>query len=207
MYMLYPNLEYEKKLRAKGVGLIAGVDEAGRGAWAGPIVAGAVILPENISIPELKDSKLLTAKKRDELYDIIIKKSLFYSVGIVDHDIIDKIGISEANLEAMNKAVAGLKKIPEFLLMDFLPKKEINIINNLPHCLIIKGDKKVFSIAAASVIAKVTRDRIMISYDKKFSKFGFASHKGYGTKKHREAIVANGICSIHRRSYKPISEM
>ena len=185
MYMNYPNLEYENKLREKGIKVVAGVDEAGRGAWAGPVVAGAVILPEGIDIPELKDSKLLTSKKRDYLYDVIIEKSLFWSVGIVGADIIDMYGISEANQEAVNKSIAGLKTIPEFLLIDFLPKKEVQIINNLPHYLIIKGDKKVVSIAAASVIAKVTRDRMMKNYEERFPDYGLGAHKGYGTKKHR----------------------
>ena len=207
MYMNYPNLEYENRLREKGVKIIAGVDEAGRGAWAGPVVAGAVILPEGIDIPELKDSKLLTPKKRDYLYDVIIEKSLFWSAGIVGADIIDMYGISEANQEAVNKAIAGLKITPDFLLIDFLPKKKVEIINNLPHYLIIKGDKKVVSIAAASVIAKVTRDRMMGDYDEKFSEYGFGSHKGYGTKKHKEAIFSSGLCPIHRRSYKPMSEI
>ncbi len=205
--MDYPNLLYENKLWNNGVKLIAGVDEAGRGAWAGPVVAGAVVLPEDISIPELKDSKLLTPKKRDFLYDVIIEKSLYWSVGIVGSDIIDMYGISEANQEAVNKSVAGLKVRPEFLLIDFLPKKKVEIINNLPHQLIIKGDKKVVSIAAASIIAKVTRDRMMSDYEEKFSDYGFGSHKGYGTKKHKEAIFTNGLCPIHRRSYKPMSEI
>jgi ribonuclease HII len=205
--MNYPNLEYENKLRTKGIKLIGGVDEAGRGAWAGPVVAGSVILPEDIDIPDLKDSKLLTPKKRDYLYDVIIEKAISWSVGVVGADIIDMYGISEANQEAVNKAIAGLKIVPEFLLIDFLPKKDVQIINNLPHYLIIKGDKKVVSIAAASVIAKVTRDRIMNDYEEIFLDYGFASHKGYGTKKHREAIFSSGLCSIHRRSYRPMSEI
>jgi len=207
MYMNYPNLEYENKLREKGIKVVAGVDEAGRGAWAGPVVAGAVILPEGIDIPELKDSKLLTSKKRDYLYDVIIEKAISWSVGVVGADIIDMYGISEANQEAVNKAIAGLKIVPEFLLIDFLPKKDVQIINNLPHYLIIKGDKKVVSIAAASVIAKVTRDRMMKNYEERFPDYGLGAHKGYGTKKHREAIFAKGLCSIHRRSYKPMSEI
>ena len=131
--MNYPNLLYEQELRGRGFKMIGGVDEAGRGAWAGPVVAGAVILPENIDIPELKDSKLLNPKKRDYLYDVIVEKSLYWSVGIVGADVIDMYGISEANQEAVNKAIAGLKERPEFLLIDFLPKKNVQIIDNLPH--------------------------------------------------------------------------
>lgn len=203
--MKYPNLLYENKLRKQGFKIIAGVDEAGRGSWAGPIVAGAVILPANIKIPNLKDSKILSCLAREKVYKIIIKKAFYWSTGIINNEVIDEKGISQTNLDVMNKAIKNLKKKPNYLLIDFLLKKKIKIINNIPYFLIKNGDKKICSISAASIIAKVTRDKIMVSYDKKFSKYGFAKHKGYGTAYHRAMIEQHGICKIHRKSFKPMS--
>ncbi len=203
--MDYPNLLYEKNLKKQGFKIIAGTDEAGRGAWAGPIVAGSVILPFGLEIEGLKDSKLLNSQKRETLYQIIIEKAISWSVGIVPEDIIDKIGISEANQEAINKAVAGLEIKPDFLLMDYLPKKKVEIVFNLPHQLVKKGDRKIVSIAAASIIAKVTRDRIMKKYAQKYTDYGFDSHKGYGTAYHKKMLFQKGLCKIHRKSYRPMS--
>ena len=205
--MKYPNLLYENRLKKQGFKIIAGVDEAGRGSWAGPIVAGAVILPANIKIPNLKDSKMLSPLAREKVYKIIIKKALYWSAGIISNNIIDKEGISQTNLDVMNKAIKNLKIKPDYLLIDFLSKKKINIINNIAYFLIKKGDKKICSISAASIIAKVTRDRIMVSYDKKFPNYGFARHKGYGTTYHRAMIEKYGICKIHRKSFRPMSNI
>ncbi|MEA2088336.1 MAG: ribonuclease HII [Patescibacteria group bacterium] len=205
--MKYPNSLYENKLIKQGFKTIAGVDEAGRGSWAGPIVAGAVVLPANIKIPDLKDSKMLSPITREKVYKIIIKKAICWSAEIISNKIIDKIGISQANLDVMNKAIKNLKKKPNYLLIDFLLKKKIKITNNIPYILIKKGDEKICSISAASIIAKVTRDRIMVSYEKKFPNYGFAKHKGYGTAYHRAMIKKYGICEIHRKSFKPMSNL
>ena len=205
--MNYPNFLYENRLRKQGFKIIAGVDEAGRGSWAGPIVAGAVVLPVNIKIPDLKDSKMLSPVAREKVYKIIIKKAFYWSTGIIRNNVIDKKGISEANLNVMNKAIKNLKKKPDYLLIDFLLKKKIKITNDIPYFLIKKGDKKICSISAASIIAKVTRDKIMVSYDKKFSNYGFAKHKGYGTAYHRKMIEKYGICKIHRKSFRPMSNL
>ena len=180
--------------------LICGVDEAGRGPFAGPVVAGAVILslddPER-EILYLNDSKKLSEKKREALYDEIMEKAVSVGVGIVERDVIDEINILQATFLAMQKAIAALDPQPDYILADAVTIPKIVI----PQEGIVKGDAKSVSIAAGSIIAKVTRDRIMYEYDKLYPEYGFASHKGYGTKAHIEAIKEYGMLDIHRRSF------
>lgn len=176
---------------------ICGIDEAGRGPLAGPVVAGAVILPKDCDILYINDSKKLSEKKREELYDEIMDKAVSAAVGIVDQGVIDEINILQATYRAMREAVNKLSHRPDILLNDAVTIPEIDI-RQVP---IVKGDAKSQSIAAASIIAKVTRDRMMLEYDKLFPEYGFASHKGYGTKVHIEAIKQYGPCPIHRRTF------
>ncbi len=176
---------------------ICGIDEAGRGPLAGPVVAGAVILPKDCEILYLNDSKQLSAKKRDELYDEIIEKAICAEVGIVGPAVIDEINILQATYEAMRTAVSKLKIKPQILLNDAVTIPDINI-KQVP---IIKGDAKSVSIAAASIIAKVTRDRLMIEYDKIMPEYQFASNKGYGSAEHIKVLKEIGASAIHRKSF------
>ncbi len=176
---------------------ICGIDEAGRGPLAGPVVAGAVILPKETKILYLNDSKKLSAAKRDELYDEIKEKAVALSVGIVSPERIDEINILQATYEAMRNAIKKLERTPDILLNDAVTIPDISI-KQVP---IIKGDAKSVSIAAASIIAKVTRDRIMLDYDKVYPEYGFAGHKGYGSATHIEAIKKYGACPIHRKTF------
>ncbi|MFI3260164.1 MAG: ribonuclease HII [bacterium] len=192
--------KYEKDLYKQGYKYIAGTDEAGRGPLAGDVVAAAVILPEDFELEGLNDSKKLSAKKRDLYYDIIIKECLAYSVEIVSAEKIDEINIYEASRLAMNNALDKLEIMPDYILSDAMPLKREN---SLP---IIHGDALSLTIAAASVIAKVTRDRMMEELDEKYPQYGFKKHKGYGTKMHLEMIREHGILDIHRKSYKPVKE-
>lgn len=177
--------------------LICGIDEAGRGPLAGPVVAGAVILPKNCEILGLNDSKKLSEKKREELYDEIMEKAVAAAVGIVGPGRIDEINILQATYEAMRQAVGKLSKAPELLLNDAVRIPDIT----LPQVPIIKGDAKSVSIAAASILAKVTRDRLMYEYDKIMPEYGFASNKGYGSKMHIEALQEYGPSPIHRKTF------
>ncbi len=186
---------YEKKYREYG--RLCGIDEAGRGPLAGPVVAGAVILPENCEILGINDSKKLTAKKREVLYDEIMEKAVAVSTGIVSPQRIDEINILQATYEAMREAVAGLGTEPDLLLNDAVTIPEVII----PQVPIVKGDAKSVSIAAASIIAKVTRDRIMVEYENRFPGYGFASNKGYGSAEHIEALRRLEPTPIHRNSF------
>ena len=177
--------------------LICGIDEAGRGPLAGPVAAGACILPSDHDILYLNDSKKLSARKREELYDIITKEALAYCVGLSSPERIDEINILQATYEAMRQAVGKLSKAPELLLNDAVRNPEIT----LPQVPIIKGDAKSVSIAAASILAKVTRDRLMYEYDKIMPEYGFASNKGYGSKMHIEALQEYGPSPIHRKTF------
>lgn len=188
---------FEKDAYKEGIKFIAGIDEAGRGPLAGPVVAAAVILPENISIRGLNDSKKLSEKQREELYNEITEKAIAYEVGIVDEKIIDELNILNATKMAMEIAVESLKVKPELLLIDAVKLDGIQI----PQKSIIKGDSLSVSIAAASIIAKVTRDRFIEEMDSVYPEYGFKKHKGYGTKEHIEAIKKYGICPIHRVSF------
>lgn len=190
-------LKYEKELYLKGYEYICGIDEAGRGPLCGPVVAAAVILKKGDKIEGVNDSKKLSEKKREEIFEIIKERAVAYSVGIVDEKTIDEINILEATRLAMKKAVEGLNIKPEYALVDAEKKVPINV----PYTPIIKGDALSESIAAASIIAKVTRDRMVIEMDKKYPEYSFAKNKGYGTKEHTEAIKKYGLCDVHRRSF------
>ena len=189
--------EYEKKLYDKGIKYIAGIDEAGRGPLAGPVVAGAVILPKGKRILYVNDSKKLSEKKRDELFDVIKEEALSYGIGIVSPERIDEINILQATYEAMRTAIHKLSVTPDILLNDAVTIPMVDI-KQVP---IIKGDAKSQSIAAASIVAKVTRDHLMEEYDKLYPEYGFAKHKGYGTAAHIKAIKEYGPCPIHRRTF------
>lgn len=190
-------LTYEKEYREKGYRLIAGVDEAGRGPLAGPVYAAAVILPENICIPGINDSKKLSEKKREELFSVITEVALAYAICSVDAETIDRINILNATFQAMNGAVAGLEIRPDFVLIDGNRISGMEI----PHETVVKGDAKSMSIAAASILAKVSRDRYITEMAKKYPAYGFEKHKGYGTKAHTDAILEHGPCPIHRKTF------
>lgn len=189
--------EIENEYRSKGFELICGVDEAGRGPLAGPVYAAAVILAPNTIIKGINDSKKLTEKKREELFEEITQKAAAYSVYSVDEKRIDEINILNATYEAMNGAVNGLRIQPDFVLIDG------NRISGmtLPCETIVKGDAKSVSIAAASILAKVSRDRYICDVAEKYPEYGFEKHKGYGTKAHTEAILKYGPCEIHRKTF------
>ena len=192
---LYAMKAYERKYGQYTY--ICGIDEAGRGPLAGPVVAGAVILPEDCEILYLNDSKKLSAARREELYDEIMEKAVSVGVGMASPARIDEINILQATYEAMRQAVGQLKAKPELLLNDAVTIRDIVI----PQVPIIKGDAKSVSIAAASIIAKVTRDRLMVQYDEILPGYGFAQNKGYGSKEHIEALKSLGPTPIHRRSF------
>ncbi|MBR1797172.1 MAG: ribonuclease HII [Clostridiales bacterium] len=192
---------YENEYLGQGLELIAGIDEAGRGPLAGPVVAAACVLDPKVRILGLDDSKKLSAKKRDELYDKIIEYALCYEIRSVDADIIDEINILEATKRAMRECVKGLENKgfkPQVLLIDAVKLEGTDVPVIVP---IIKGDANSNSIAAASILAKVTRDRMMEEYDVTYPGYGFAAHKGYGTAAHYKAIRELGMCPIHRRSF------
>ncbi len=186
---------YEKKYES--CGLICGIDEAGRGPLAGPVVAGAVILPRDCQILYLNDSKKLTARRRELLYEEIMEKALAVGTGVVSHARIDEINILQATYEAMRQAIEKLGMEPDILLNDAVTIPEVT----LKQVPIIKGDAKSVSIAAASVIAKVTRDRMMVEMDQKYPGYGFASNKGYGSAAHIASIREMGPCEIHRKTF------
>ena len=196
-------LSYEQELYKKGIKLIAGTDEVGRGPLVGPVVAAAVILPKNYYLEGLDDSKKLTEKKRDKYYDIIYKDAVSVGIGIVDAKTIDEINILEASRLAMKKAVEDLKIKPEYILSDAMKLDN----QSIPYTDIIHGDALSESIAAASVIAKVTRDRMMYDLDKEHPEYGFAKHKGYPTKLHLENLKKYGVLDNYRFSYKPVKEI
>ena len=194
---LFKMTEIERSCREKGFKCIAGVDEAGRGPLAGPVFAATVILPENCFIPGLNDSKKLSEKKREELFDIICEKAVSYCIADISHERIDEINILNATFEAMNNAVNGLDVTPDYVLIDGNRIKGMNVA----HETVVKGDAKSVSIAAASILAKVSRDRVMYDAAKQYPQYGFDKHKGYGTKAHCEAILKYGPCKIHRRTF------
>jgi ribonuclease HII len=190
-------LSVERTLWSRGIAHIAGVDEAGRGPLAGPVVAAAVIFPHEVTIPGVNDSKQVTERRREILFDEIRRYAVAVGIGVVDHEVIDRINILQASLLAMHKAVDNLSVQPQQLLVDgnFFSHERIPVEN------IIKGDTLSHAIAAASIIAKVTRDRMMREFDREFPHYGFSKHKGYGTRAHIEAIRRYGLCSIHRRTF------
>lgn len=193
-----PDLEYEKAAREGGFNLICGVDEAGRGPLAGPVCAAAVILPDECEIEGLNDSKKLSEKKREELFPIIKEKAIAYAIAFGTVEEIEEVNILEATYLAMNRAIDSLEARADYALIDGnrVPKGI-----KIPCETVVKGDSKSLSIAAASVLAKVTRDRLMLDYDKEYPEYKFAAHKGYGTKAHYEAIAQHGVCPIHRLSF------
>ena len=193
---------YEQQAYRAGARAIAGVDEAGRGCLAGPVVAAAVILPRTWGIAEVNDSKQLTPAQRDELFVAIVEQAVSFGVGVIAADVIDRVNILQATYLAMAQAIAELSPTPDLLLLDAVALKNVP----LPQRSIIKGDTLSISIAAASIIAKVTRDRLMGAYDREFPAYGFAAHKGYGTQQHRAAIAAHGPCPIHRVSFRGVKE-
>ena len=193
---LYRMLEFERKYGDE-FSCICGIDEAGRGPFAGPVVAGAVILPKGLTIEGLNDSKQVSAKKREELYDEIKEKAVSVGIGMSSPARIDEINILQATYEAMQHAVEDLDVVPDLLLNDAVTIPEMPY-RQVP---IVKGDAKSVSIAAASIVAKVTRDRMMAEYDKEYPQYGFAKHKGYGTKQHTQALLEYGACPIHRKTF------
>jgi ribonuclease HII len=205
---LYDRLSFEREFWQKGFQLVAGVDEAGRGPLAGPVVAAAVIFPHEWSesgfderLRDLTDSKQLTSRQREDFFAVLIAHpQIRHAVSIVDADVIDRINILQATHRAMNEALAQLQPQPEHVLVDGKPVKTMT----LPHTAIVKGDSLSYSIAAASVLAKVTRDRMMLEFEGKFPGYSFAVHKGYATPQHLAAIAKLGPCPIHRRSFAPL---
>lgn len=199
---LLENLELS--LTDRGFHAICGVDEVGRGPLAGPVVAAAVIMPEGVVIDGLDDSKKLSSSQRQEIFDELIQRDLPCAIGIIDHITIDKINILQASLRAMRKAVGELKTKPDVVLVD----GNVAIPNlSQPQFTVIGGDGLCASIAAASVIAKVTRDRIMERYESLYPDFSFGTHKGYPTPAHLRELESNGPCDIHRRSFKPVARL
>ncbi len=199
-----PDLTFESACHARGLSWIAGVDEAGRGPLAGPVAAAAVILPRGFACPGLDDSKKISPAGRDVFFEIITTDpEIIWSVATANHEEIDRINILRATHLAMRRAVEALQQKPDFCLIDGLPVRDFHI----PHQGIVKGDGISLSIAAASIIAKVTRDRIMLKIDREFPQFGFAKHQGYGTKAHLEALRTHGPCRHHRRSFQPVAQL
>jgi ribonuclease HII len=194
--------EFEELAARQGYRIVAGVDEAGRGPLAGPVVAAAVILPVGVDLAGVNDSKKLTPSRRDELFDLIHERAVAVGVGMGDHALVDRINILQATLAAMAQAVGALAVPPKYLLIDGISRIPIPI----PQRTIKKGDGASISIAAASIIAKVTRDRLMVAYDRQYPGYGFAEHKGYGCVTHLAAIAALGPSPIHRTTFRGVRE-
>lgn len=190
--------QIEKELYEKGFEKICGIDEAGRGPLAGPVVVAGVIMPRDSMIEGINDSKKVSEKKREKLYDLIIEEAISYSVAIIGQDVIDEINILNATKNGVTKVVEELDVRPNLIIVDALT--HINT-KGVPYESIIKGDAKCYNIAAASILAKVTRDRIMREWDSVYPQYGFINHKGYGTAKHIKAIKEYGLCPIHRKSF------
>ena len=199
-----PDLSRESILHARGLKRIAGVDEAGRGPLAGPVAAAAVILPRDFSCPGLDDSKKISASRREVLYhQLTTNPAVIWAVALADCEEIDRLNILRATHLAMRRAAESIQPLPDYCLIDGLPVRDFP----LPYDAIVKGDSLSLSIAAASIIAKVTRDRIMHEIDREFPEFGFARHQGYGTKEHLEALRIHGPCSHHRRTFQPVAQL
>lgn len=197
------SLKHEQALRDRGIELIAGIDEAGRGPLAGPVVVAAVILPADFHHDLLTDSKKLSPTQREKIHaELTARTDVLWSTAIVECDEIDRLNILRATHEGMRRAAAALPRTPGHVLIDGLPVRPFP----LPQTALVKGDSQSFSIAAASVIAKVTRDRIMVRMDAVYPGYGFAQHKGYGTKFHLERLQSNGPCPIHRKSFEPVAQ-
>ena len=195
-------LRYEKELYKAGYQAIAGIDEVGRGPLAGPVVAAAVILPPECKIKGLNDSKKIPKKKHKDIYQAVMDKALAVGIGLMDSEIIDQVNIYEATKLAMKEALSKLSLKPDYLLIDAM-KLDIDI----PQESIIKGDANSLSIAAASIVAKVTRDKLMADYDKEYPGYDFAQNAGYGTKSHLQGLERNGVTPIHRKTFEPVKSM
>ena len=208
MIMLFPSLStqpmdyFEKMYSRRGYHRIAGIDEVGRGPLAGPVVAAAVILPRDGIKPKLFDSKQISSEKREELYPMIFSEALGVGVGIVGQEEIDRLNILQATLKAMVLAIENLPFSPDFLLID----GNQGVRFSIPQKPIRKGDQLSNSIAAASIVAKVTRDRMMVEWHRQYPHYGFAKHKGYGTREHRRAIEEFGVCELHRKTFRGVKE-
>ena len=190
--------QIEDELYSSGANLICGIDEAGRGPLAGPVIVGAVIMPRDSMIEWVNDSKKISEKKREKLFDVITEEAIAYGVGIIDQKEIDRINILNATKEGLTMAVKELNPKPDLIIVDALSKIDTE---GIPYKSIIKGDAKCYSIACASIIAKVTRDRIMRQWDEVYPQYGFIKHKGYGTAAHIAAIKEYGLCPLHRLSF------
>jgi ribonuclease HII len=197
------HLKFEAELARLGYLFPAGLDEAGRGPLAGPVVAAAVVFPDGLFVEGVRDSKLLTPLQREKLYLTIQSAAVDYGIGIVDHEVIDRVNILQATRLAMSQAVLTLKKSPDFLLIDAINLPDVAI----PQLAIVKGDVLCHLIAAASILAKVTRDRLMLEYHQIYPQYNFFSHKGYGTAEHLKKLKEYGPCPIHRRSFKGVQEL
>lgn len=196
-------LAFEKQAMLSGYKVIAGVDEAGRGPLAGPVVSAAVVLPENFDVSGINDSKKLSEKKREALFPVIQNLAVAFGIGLADHEEIDRINILQASLLSMKRAVEALSVTPDYLLID----GKFTIDSSIDQRSVIKGDALSLSIAAASILAKVTRDRIMTDLDLQYPEYGFKRHKGYPTKAHKEAILTHGPCPVHRKSFKGVKDI
>lgn len=190
--------EIETSVYEEGYNLICGIDEAGRGPLAGPVVVASAIMPKDSMIEGVNDSKKISEKKREKLYDLITAEAISYGVGIISQEEIDELNILNATKKGLTNSLKELKIKPDIILVDAL--RDIDTLN-IPYRSVVKGDAKIYSIACASIIAKVTRDRIMREWDKVYPQYGFVSHKGYGTAKHIAAIKENGLCPLHRKSF------
>jgi len=201
--LLCDPLLFERKARESGFFRIAGLDEAGRGPLAGPVAAAAVILPDGLLIPGLTDSKQISEKERDRLFEVIREKAVCFGVGIADERTIEEMNILQATIIAMERALQKLAPSPDYLLIDALTLPCVS----LPQNGIIKGDCRSHSIAAASVLAKVTRDRLMLELHEQYPQYNFKRHKGYGTREHLELLRKYGPCDVHRRTFNPVARM
>lgn len=195
-------LDYERRARANGYASVCGCDEAGAGPMAGPVSGSAVILPQDFNLPGLDDSKKLTEKKREALFPLILEQAVAYSIAFVDAEEIDATDILSARMKVMQTAIDGLQIPADYALVDGNRDHGKSFAITTPHETIVKGDSLSASIAAASVLAKVSRDRLMVEYDAQYPEYGFAKHKGYGTALHMAAIEAHGHCPIHRRTFQ-----
>ena len=191
---------FERDAKARGYSIVAGIDEAGRGPLAGPVVSAAVILPDDFDCPDITDSKKLSEKKRESLFPFIQENALAFGIGMADHEEIDQINILQASLLSMKRAVEALAVAPDYLLID----GKFTIDTSIGQEAVIKGDSKSISIASASILAKVTRDRIMKDLGHQYPVYGFERHKGYPTKAHKQAIIDHGPCPVHRQSFRGV---
>ncbi len=196
-------LAFEKEALLHGYKIIAGVDEAGRGPLAGPVVSAAVVLPQNFCVSGINDSKKLSEKKRAALFPLIKEQVLSFGIGMADHEEIDRINILQASLLSMKRAVTALSPAPDFLLID----GKFSIDSPIHQLPVIKGDARSLSIATASILAKVTRDRIMTDLAVQYPEYGFDRHKGYPTRAHKQAILDHGPCPVHRKSFRGVKDL